>query len=299
VLDPKSKRRVSYSQYSKYKNCPLAWKLDYVDGLAPKESSIHLVFGQAMHSTIQEWLQKAYGSSFESANKVDWASVLETHMKRIFAESTLTDANGAKTFPSDMETLVEFYQDGAAIIDHVQKKYGKDIFQLEGFELLGVEIPLEVKLNEGVHFIGYIDVVMRNPSRGEIEILDLKTSTRGWNDYQKKDESKLSQLLLYKQFYSEKFGVPQDKINVHFIILKRKINENSDWEQRRVVKFSPACGKISVSKTVKSFNTFVNECFTTDGNYKTENIKATPSKSSCRYCPFNARPDLCKESYGS
>ena len=290
-------RRVSYSQFAKYQNCPLQWKLDYVDNLAPDEASIHLVFGSAMHETIQEWLQKAYGSSFESANKTDWASVLETHMKRIFAESTIIDDKGVKIFPSDIETLVEFYQDGAAILNHVQQKYGKDIFQLEGFELLGVEIPLEVKLNDGVDFIGYIDVVMRNPYTNEIEILDLKTSTRGWNDYQKKDESKLSQLLLYKQFYSEKFGVPQDKINVHFIILKRKINENSDWEQRRVVKFSPACGKISVSKTVKNFNVFVNECFTTDGDYKIDHIKATPSKSACKYCYFATRPDLCKESY--
>ena len=278
-----------------WKNCPVQWRLTYVDDLAPKESSIHLTFGKAMHSTIQEWLQKGYASSFESANKMDWASVLETHMKTIFAKDTRVDERGVKIFPSDIDTLVEFYHDGVAILDHVQKKYGKDIFQLKGFELVGVEIPLEVKLNDGVDFVGYIDVVMRNPYTNEIEIIDLKTSTRGWNDYQKKDESKLSQLLLYKHFYSEKFGVPFDKINVHFIILKRKINEHSDWEQRRVVKFSPACGKISVKKTTTSFNAFVNECFTPMGEYKVNGIKATPSKGACRYCPFASRPDLCKK----
>lgn len=294
---PKNKCHVSYSQFAKYQNCPLSWKLDYVDGLAPKESSIHLTFGSAMHLTIQEWLKKGYASSFESANKMDWASVLEKHMKTIFSKDTKIDENGVKTFPSDINTLVEFYHDGVAILDHIQKKYGKDIFQIKGFELLGVEIPLEVKLNDGVDFVGYIDVVMRNPYTNEIEIFDLKTSTRGWNDYQKKDESKLSQLLLYKHFYSEKFGAPFDKINVHFIILKRKINENSEWEQRRVVKFSPACGKISVNKTTTSFNKFVNECFTPTGEYKVRGIKATPSANSCRYCAFNARPDLCKESY--
>ena len=57
-----------------------------------------------------------------------------------------------------------------------------------------------------------MDVVIRNKISGKIVIIDLKTATRGWTDFQKKDFNKKSQLLIYKKFYSELFDVPLDKI---------------------------------------------------------------------------------------
>ena len=53
------------------------------------------------------------------------------------------------------------------------------------------------------------------------KIIDIKTSTNGWNDYAKKDENKQFQLLLYKQYFSEQYGIPLDKIEIEFFILKR------------------------------------------------------------------------------
>ena len=48
--------KISYSQYSLWANCPMAWKLKYVDGHRFDDSSINTVFGTAMHEVIQEWL---------------------------------------------------------------------------------------------------------------------------------------------------------------------------------------------------------------------------------------------------
>ena len=82
---------------------------------------------------------------------------------------------------------------------------------------------LEIKPN--VHFIGFVDVVLRNLHDNSITIIDLKTSTRGWNKYQKRDQIKNSQILLYKKIYSDKYGLPMDKINVEFQILKRRLKK--------------------------------------------------------------------------
>ena len=51
----------------------------------------------------------------------------------------------------------------------------------------------------------------------------LKTSTMGWNKWQKKDENKTQQLLLYKQFYSKMYNHPIEKIEVEYFIVKRKL----------------------------------------------------------------------------
>ena len=39
----------------------------------------------------------------------------------------------------------------------------------------------------------------------KIYIYDIKTSTRGWNDTEKKDDSKIAQILLYKEYFSKQF----------------------------------------------------------------------------------------------
>ena len=50
--------RVSFSQYSMWSSCPQHYKLQYIDKLSESTSNIHLVFGTAMHETLQEYLEK-------------------------------------------------------------------------------------------------------------------------------------------------------------------------------------------------------------------------------------------------
>ena len=121
-----------------------------------------------------------------------------------------------------------------------------------------------------------------------LKIIDLKTSTRGWNKYQKKDKFKTAQLLLYKKFYSKKTGHPIDKIDVEYVILKRKLWENTDFPQKRIQKFSPANGKPSINRVSKQLDEFINGAFGGDP------LSATPSKSACRYCEFN-QTEHCTE----
>ena len=108
---------------------------------------------------------------------------------------------------------------------------------------------------------------------------------------------KLNQILLYKKFIAEKFNTPLEMIGTEFLILKRTISENSPYPIPRVSPFEPSNGKPSVNRAWSHIEKFLNECFDSEGNYKTDTIKANPGKSSCKYCVYNDKEVYCNESF--
>jgi hypothetical protein len=101
-------------------------------------------------------------------------------------------------------------------------------------------------------------------------------------------------LLFYKKYFSEQYNVPEDSVDVEFVILKRKIWEESEFPQSRIQEFAPPSGKIKMKKALTAIDNFLNECFNIDGSYKDTSHPATPSKN-CQWCPFNERKDLCNK----
>jgi len=73
-------------------------------------------------------------------------------------------------------------------------------------------------------------------------------------------------------FYSKQYNHPIDKIEVEYFIVKRKLWENAQFPQKRVQKFSPASGTVSMNKVAKRLNTFLDLAFDNDGNKVSENI---------------------------
>ena len=72
-------------------------------------------------------------------------------------------------------------------------------------------------------------MVLYHEPTNKFYIYDIKTSRSGWNAKAKKDETKQMQLVLYKKFFNEQYGIPLEDIEVEFFIVKRKIWENSDF----------------------------------------------------------------------
>ena len=107
-------------------------------------------------------------------------------------------------------------------------------------------------------------------------------------------ENKTQQLLLYKQFYSKQYNQPIDKIEVEYFIVKRKLWENAMFPQKRVQKFSPASGTVSMNKVAKRLDTFLDLAFNDKGERISENIIPTPSKKACRFCEFN-QTEYCNQ----
>ena len=276
-------KRISYSQYSQWDVCPFKWKLNYIDKLGEYTDSIHTMFGTSMHEVLQTYLTVMYNDTVKMADALPLEKMLLTRMKRNYQQ--IMERNGGEVFceQSDME---EFYKHGLLILEWFKKKRG-NYFSKKGYELVGIEVPINYDLPNDIKFIGYIDVLLYDKLRDRYKIIDIKTSTMGWNKYMKADKNKTDQLLLYKQFYGAQHDIPLDKIDVEYFIVKRKLYEKVDFPQRRVQTFSPANGKPSINKVINNLNQFLQESFI-DGEYNMEHtyIKR-PSKKNCRFCEFN------------
>ena len=225
-----------------------------------------------------------YEDTAKAAEALPLEDMLRTRMKRNF--ENVLENNGGEMFCTEKD-MVEFYMHGVEILKFIRKKRAQ-YFSKKGYELVGIEVPLEYDLPNNIKFIGYIDVVIKDTVRDVIKIYDIKTSTMGWNKWMKADKNKTDQLLLYKQFYSKQFNHPMDRIEVEYFIVKRKLYENLDFPQKRVQKFAPANGKPSINQVVKRLDEFMSESFKSDGEYNTEHIyRKEPSKKNCRFCDFN------------
>ena len=282
--------RVSYSQYSMWASCPYKWKLNYVDGLSEFRNSINMLFGSAMHHVLQEYLKVMYTKTINEADELDLLDMLKDKMRELYTESKKEE--NFKEFTSK-EQMAEFYADGIELLNFF-KKNKSDYFSKKGYSLLGVELPLNIKLTEHINFTGFLDVVIKDDLTNDIYIIDFKTSTMGWRDGMKKDESKTSQLILYKNFYAQQYDIPIEKVHVEFIILKRRLYENVEFPQKRFQRFEPASGKPTVKKIVANFDNFITECYNEDGTFiENKKYDKIPSKKNCQYCEFNDSPELC------
>jgi len=273
--------RISYSQLSMFSECPERWKLNYIDKLRVFETNIFLIFGTAMHEVIQTWLEVMYNDSIKNADKLNLEQRL--HDKLIEGFKKAKEEEGKD--PCTKEQLKEFFQDGIDILDFVKKRRA-DYFSKRGYKLIGCEVPIDVDLRKNVKMVGYLDIVILDEYHNILKIYDIKTSTQGWNKWQKKDENKTQQLLLYKQFYAKQYNHPIDKIEVEYFIVKRRLWENAMYPQKRVQKFSPSSGTVSMNKVAKRLDTFLDLAFDDNGEQITDNIIATPSKKACKWCEF-------------
>lgn len=284
-IDYRYQKTVSFSQYSTFRHCPHQWYLNYVKKKYDFKPSINMTFGTAIHEALQHYLKTMYEESAAAADRID----LETYFKERFIEvykGSVKDNKGEHF--STAEEMKEFYSDGMTLLDWFKKRRGK-YFNKRNEELIGIEIPLLSKADttvENVFFRGYVDLVIYDSANDKFIIYDIKTSTKGWSDYDKKDQTKLNQILLYKKFFSEITGVSEDKIDVKFFIVKRKIFENSEYPIPRIQEFVPANGKIKVKQAQEDFSNFVREVFTPQGKYIDKEYEKKPSKL-CSYCPFN------------
>ena len=276
-------KRISYSQYNQWVTCPYKWKLNYIDGLRQFTDSIHTLFGTSMHEVLQTYLTVMYNDTVKMADALPLDEMLLHRMKTNYTQ--IMEKNGGEVF-CEQSDMGEFYNHGLIILDWFKKKRNM-YFSKKGYELVGIEVPIEYDLPNKIKFIGYIDIVLHDTKRNRYKIIDIKTSTRGWNKYQKADKSKTDQLLLYKHFYGAQHNIPVDTIDVEYFIVKRKLYEKLDFPQRRVQTFQPASGKPSINKLMNNLNHFLEESFI-DGEYNLEhNYIKQPSKKNCRYCVFN------------
>ena len=275
---------ISYSQLSMFRSCPHKWALQYKDGHKTFSPSIHTVFGTAFHETLQHYLDVMYEKSGAAADRENIEELLEEKLREEYANQY--KKNNSQHF-SNGEEIREFYNDGVEILKFIKKKRSA-YFSKKGWYLVGCEIPISIIPNntyKNVIYQGYLDVVLYHEPTNTFKIIDIKTSTRGWNTKTKKDEDKHFQLILYKKFFSEQFGIPEKDIDIEFLITRRKVYLDGEYPQKRIQEFKPASGRNKLAKATRVLNEFITTVFDKNG-YKEKDYHPQPSKWNCTFCPF-------------
>ena len=272
--------KISYSQFAMWDKCPYTWKLDYVDKETTFYGNIYTLFGTAVHETIQAYLVCYYERTIKQADNLPLRDILQYRMEENYK---IAKEQHGDNFEVTLEEMKEFFNDGCKIVDEFLKRKSSH-FPKKNTELVGIEIGLDYELPNNMKFVGYMDVVLHNKQTGRIRIIDIKTATMGWNKYQKADKNKTNQLLLYKHFFSKEKEIPIDKIDIEYLILKRKLYENIAYPQKRIQVFTPASGTPSINKVMTRLQEFMEECYDKDGNIIDKDYQKCEKHKKCRLC---------------
>jgi hypothetical protein len=292
-IDWASEKSISYSQLSMYSECPKKWSLQYKEGHKQFTSTIHTVFGTALHEILQHYLTTYYNQSGVVADQINTSEMFEDKLREEYAKQY--KSNNKQHFSNPIE-LREFYDDGIEIIRDFAKNRGKH-FSKRGWYLIGIEVPIYLNPHSklsNVVYQGFLDAVLYHEPTNKIYIIDFKTSTWGWGDKEKKNEIKQFQLLLYKKYFSELYNFPEENIEVEFFIVKRKLRESEDFTIKRIQKFKPVSGKVKMKKAEQAMLSFIEEAFDTNGFKQIEHQPKI--NDNCKWCPF-FKTHLCSATY--
>jgi hypothetical protein len=292
-IDWASEKSISFSQLQMYSECPKKWSLQYKEGFKQFTSTIHTVFGTALHEVLQHYLTVLYEQSRTKADQINTSEMFEDKLRE---EYTKQYKSNNKQHFSAPDELREFYEDGVEIIRDFAKNKNKH-FSKRGWYLIGVEVPIVLNPHPkypNIVYQGFLDAVLYHEPTDKIYIIDFKTSTWGWGDKEKKNEIKQFQLLLYKKYFSDHFNFSIDNIKVEFFIVKRKLRESEDFVIRRIQKYSPASGKIKIKKAEDAMLNFIEEAFDQDGFKQVEHQPKI--NDNCKWCSFY-KTHLCSATY--
>jgi hypothetical protein len=244
-----------------------------------------------LHEALQHYMDVMFERSGAAADRENIIEIFENSFRENYIKELKSNNNKHFTTPVEMR---EFYEDGVSIIEFFKKRRSKYFTKRDKY-LVGCEVPIIIqpdkKLNN-VMYMGYLDLVLYDEWEDKFYIYDIKTSTKGWGDWAKKDEIKHFQLVLYKKFFSEQYGIPLDKIEVEFFIVKRKVPEFSDFAISRIQTFKPASGKVKLNKATKFMNSFISEAFNKSGHK--DSVHLPKPGNSCRFCPYADNKELCE-----
>jgi hypothetical protein len=282
---PSKNKHISYSSISTYNKCPKLWELQYLRSAIPFTQNIYTCFGTAMHETIQEWLTVMYHDKVKAANEINLGDLLYANLVKAY-RSGRAQMKGEHF--SNADELTQFWIEGKHILEYLTKKRAA-YFSTKTMMLAGVETLLYQELRPGIMFKGLIDLVFYHPVDDTWTIMDIKTSTSGWRDNQKKNPNLTAQVVLYKEFFAKQFGIDKDKIDVEYFIVKRRVPVEADFAsmQRRVQEFRPNAGPRKTKEVLTQMNKFIDSVISKDGEYIDKEYTCNNPLGRCEHCsPF-------------
>lgn len=253
--EKKSLDRYSYSKISTYHQCPMKFKIHYLDKNFLFNESIATEFGTLVHAT-----EEAIAIALQASQHINY---IELKNKFIIGCKKI-----AQKYPEDWKKLDKSDR------TYTEKMYmylDSAIYRLEQFmcdhpelEIIGIEQKFEYNY-DGIHsFTGSIDRAFRNKITGEILIQDIKT----WPvQAQKNDLKAPAQFTVYAMAAQELWGVKADKIKCEYDL------PLCDLRQALLSEDIIADGRPQLDKWFAGI---------TEGNFKPS---PSPLCYFCQYCP--------------
>lgn len=206
----------SFSRLQAYDQCPLAFKLQYIDNL-PQEQNAYAEYGTFCHSLLERWA-KGELMSFELTD----------------AYTEGYDAAVREYFPPFPRGLAgKYYDEGLAYFQSFDG-FGEE------HEILSVEDKFCIDLR-GHSFDGIADLILRDRNSGEITVIDHKS--KSLPSMKKKLFESTRQLYIYAAYVKERFGVfPallrfnmfRYGLNIDEPFRMERYEETLDWIERTI-----------------------------------------------------------------
>lgn len=209
---PAKRDYISFSSITSYQACPLRWYFKYVAGLPERTVSSSLVFGSAIHRSIEH-----HFNELMAGNEPPSLDALIGEYDRHWQETDLSLVKFGKD--DDRESLGPLAQRMLAAFQT------SALAKVEG-HIIGVEEQLRGPVIDGApDLLGRIDLLVETPS--EIIVTDLKTSRSRWSAEQVADSG--GQLLLYSELVRPL--APQKKLRLQFAVITKAKQPSVDLHE--------------------------------------------------------------------
>jgi len=180
-------RPLSYTQITTYQSCPLRYKLQYIDGLKPKDKW-YFSFGKTMHMCAE------YFFKVRVPPPPSLEELLQFYEQNWLSEGYESTEEEARYKSYGQEILAKFWQ----------------IHQADFRMPVAVERLFNISI-EGVRLVGYIDRVDKLDSGG-LSIVDYKTNKELFTT---EDMEKDLQLTLYQLAAEQTWQLPVERLTLY------------------------------------------------------------------------------------
>jgi hypothetical protein len=251
------KSHVSFSEFATWMDCPHKHHLNYVDKVTGFTGNEHTLFGNHVHHGCERFIKERTIPIDEVCDMIS-----TTWSERSLPQKDVWIKQARDIF-SDVPTWMDFTFPGWEPIDAEHK-----LFE-----------PMVEAGHPDIMWKGYVDVALswmygNKRKRSVVQLLDWKTTLRGWRPDKVRDFKIQAQLASYKVFWNKKFDIKMSNIKAGFVLLKR------------IAKPGLHCQLIDISigpRIVERFNVQVSKMLK---SLKTDH-QVHRNKSSCYFCDFN------------
>lgn len=259
------KPHISFSELSDWIDCPFRHKLIHIDKLGTFTPTPHIFFGTGVHASNEEFIRtrKMDKSLAHAVITKGWRDNEELFTKGPFPDW----ASGG------FGVLDDWLRKADTVTDDVPTFLDKEF---PGWECYAAEEMLYERI-EGhpLHFKGYIDAVLAVPDKKgnpKYWIIDWKTCGWGWAKEKQQDFNVQLQLILYKNFWTQRHKIEPRDVRCGFALLKR------DAKPGKSVGIVPiSVGPVTSARGLKVIE---NHARAVSKGFFPKN------RDSCRFCEF-------------